>query len=59
MLLAPDTMEMLAKYTTHTPKGTILVVKEDTPQEVIGTVENLNDFYLENYGKEFIKIGDF
>lgn len=56
MQLALDVMQMLVKYTTSTPQGTILIVKEDTPPEVIETVEDLNDFYLKNHGREFIKI---
>ena len=56
MTLAPDLIALLAQYTTATKHGRVLIVTEEMPAEVIEKVKKLNEFYLENYGKEFIKI---
>jgi hypothetical protein len=59
MTLNPEIMEMFAKYSKFDNEiKRPVFYRSETPEEVIKKVEEVNDFYLENYGKIFMHIKD-
>ena len=58
MHLNPDVLEMFAKYSIQEHGKPPYFKRSKTPAEVIKKVEQVNDFYLENYGRVFLKIVD-
>ena len=58
MHLNPDVLEMFAKYSIQEKGKPPYFKRSETPEKVIEKVEQVNEFYLKNYGKVFLKIVD-
>lgn len=58
MTLNHEVLEMLAKYSIQEKGKAPYFKRSKTPDEVIKKVESLNKFYMENYGKVFLRIED-
>ena len=58
MHLNPEVLEMFAKYSIQEKGKPPYFKRSETPEEVIKKVESINKFYLENYGRVFLKIID-
>lgn len=59
MTLNPKVLEMFAKYSEYNKEiKRPVFYRSKTPKEVLEKVEEINEFYLENYGKIFMRILD-